>query len=185
MELNLPPLIFFVLPLLSLTQSLIIGGAARNSFPSLFFYILDTVDVWFHFLRTTIDRSGRKIIWILQLDPSMRTAGIERGLLAQQARTPSITPLPPVWLSSKHYFVSWSHIKGAVCKCPTGDMELSAYKIIIASHLFLKNILFFSNSSTPIPVGPSSCYDSLRFSHYGIEINAQHVEKQLYSKRHI
>ena len=67
---------------------------------SFFLHILETLDlanylVWFRFSPTTFDRRGRKLIWKLQLEPTMPMAGIEPGPPAQHAIALYIKPLPP------------------------------------------------------------------------------------------
>ena len=66
----------------------------------IFFNILEILDhptyhPWYHFLPTTLDGRGRKIICTIQLNPTMPRAGIKLGPPAQQARALSISPLPP------------------------------------------------------------------------------------------
>ena len=66
--------------------------------------------VWFHFSYHLRPR-GRKIIWILQLDPNMPLVGIEPGPPVQQARALSITPLPPGSNFTRWLYSSWNFIK--------------------------------------------------------------------------
>ena len=87
---------FLLFPIFALIPCSPIDGAAR-------IYLLFSLHpgiarsrlrVWFHFSYHLRPR-GRKIIWILQLDPNMPLVGIEPGPPAQQARALSITLLPP------------------------------------------------------------------------------------------